>query len=119
MTQEERYGIQVGFRFPAAASAVDGFSRLWSVTPGLALLNAPGTHAWALLLCTAALLRKRRWRALAAAFPLWLALAICCVSPVNGLVRYALPIMAAMPTMLAYTWHALGGAERGEEDDHG
>ena len=119
MTQEERYGIEVGFRFPAAASAVDGFSRLWSVTPGLALLNAPGTHAWALLLCTAALLRKRRWRALAAAFPLWLALAICCVSPVNGLVRYALPIMAAMPTMLAYTWHALGGAERGEEDDHG
>lgn len=118
MTQEERYGIQVNFRFPAAASAVDGFSRLWSVTPGLALLNAPGTHAWALILCTAALLRKRRWQALAAVFPLWLALAICCVSPVNGLVRYVLPIMAAMPTLLSFAWWALGGSES-EEGSHG
>ena len=118
MTQEARYGIDVEFRFPAAASLMDSFSRLWSVTPGLLLLNAPGTHAWALILCTAALLRRRRGRALAAVFPLWLALAVCCVSPVNGLVRYALPIMAAMPSLLAFTGWVLQ-KQGGEEVSHG
>ena len=119
MTQDPRYGIDVDFAFPEAASAVDYFSRLWSETPGLLLLNAPGTHAWALVLCTAALLRKRRWRGLAAAVPLWITLAVCCVSPVNGLVRYALPLMAATPLLLAFVWREQGQREDGEEDSHG
>ena len=117
-TQEPRYDIEVGFRDQAAADAVDAFSRLWSKTPGLLLLNAPGTHTWALILCTAALLRRRRVRALTAAVPLWLTLAVCCVSPVNGLVRYALPIMAAAPSLLAFTGWALRDKER-EETAHG
>lgn len=119
MTQDPRYGIEVGFAFPEAASAVDYFSRLWSEIPGLLLLNAPGTHSWALILCTAALLRKRRLRALAASVPLWITLAVCCVSPVNGLVRYALPLMAVTPLLLAFTWWALRERQTGEEESHG
>ena len=119
MTQDPRYGIDVDFRFPAAASAVDYFSRLWSEIPGLLLLNAPGTHSWALILCTAALLRKKRVRVLTALVPLWITLAICCVSPVNGLVRYALPLMAVTPLLLAFTWWALRERQTGEEESHG
>ena len=119
MTQDPRYGIDVDFRFPAAASAVDYFSRLWGEIPGLLLLNAPGTHSWALILCTAALLRKKRVRALTASVPLWITLAICCVSPVNGLVRYALPLMAVTPLLLAFTWWALRERQTGEEESHG
>jgi predicted permease len=35
--------------------------------------------------------------------PLWLTLAINCVSPVNGLLRYALPMMAVMPLLIGGT----------------
>ena len=119
LTQEPRYGIDVDFRFPEATAAVDQFSRLWSVIPGLSLLNAPGTHSWVLILCTIALLRRRQIRALALTVPLWITLAVCCVSPVNGLVRYALPLMATTPLLLALTWRVLAEQKKGEEDSHG
>ncbi len=105
--QEPNYGMEFEFLRPNGANLMDQFSRLWSRLPGLGLLNAPATFSWLLILCTAALLRRRRWRALIAALPLWLALAICCVSPVNGLVRYMLPSMAATPLLMAYTLYVL------------
>ncbi len=113
LTQEPAYGLEVEFAHPNAVRAADGFSRLWSVTPGLLLLNAPGTYSWLLVLCSAALLRRKKLRELLAALPLWLALAINCISPVNGLVRYSLPIMAAAPLLISLTWTALAQAEKG------
>ena len=58
-------------------------------------------------------------RALAASVPMWITLAVCCVSPVNGLVRYALPLMAVTPLLLAFTWWALRERQTGEEESHG
>ena len=51
--------------------------------------------------------------------PLWITLAVCCVSPVNGLVRYALPLMAATPLLMAFAWRVQGEKESGEEGSHG
>ena len=107
MMQESAYGVDVSFAHPDQVEVVDTYSRLWSVTPGLLLLNAPGTHSWLLILCTAALLRKKQWVGLLVTLPVWLTLGICCISPVNGLVRYMLPIMAVMPLLLFYTWDVL------------
>lgn len=109
--QPEAYGLRVEFIRPNAVACVDQFSRLWSVTPVLGLLNSPGTHGWLLILATAALLRRRRFRALCVALPLWITLGICCISPVNGLVRYMLPIMAAMPLFLAFCGYTLRNCE--------
>lgn len=117
--QQSQLGLEVEFAHPNATQLPDAFSQLWSQTPGLGLLNAPGTFSWLLVLASVALLRRRRWAALAACLPLWLALGICCVSPVNGLVRYMLPIMAATPLLLAYTLHALGPGEKGGSRSHG
>ena len=105
--QESSHGLEVEFARPNAPQLADAFSRIWSQTPGLGLLNAPGTFSWLLVLASVALLRRRKGVALIACLPLWLALGICCVSPVNGLVRYMLPIMAAMPLLLAYSYSAL------------
>lgn len=111
--QEPDHGLEVEFAHPNAPQLADAFSRLWSQTPGLALLNAPGTFSWLLVLATVALLRRRQWTALIASLPLWLSLAICCVSPVNGLVRYMLPIMAASPLFLAYSYSVLRTNQKG------
>ena len=105
--QTSERGLEVEFAHPDAPQLADAFSRWWSQTPGLELLNAPGTFSWLLVLASVALLRRRRGIALIACLPLWLALGICCVSPVNALVRYMLPIMAAMPLLLAYTYSVL------------
>lgn len=105
--QASERGLEVEFAHPNAPQLADAFSRLWSQTPGLELLNAPGTFSWLLVLASVALLRRRRGIALIACLPLWLALGICCVSPVNALVRYMLPIMAATPLLLAYTYSSL------------
>lgn len=107
MMQESAYGVEASFAHPDQVEVVDTYSRLWSVTPGLLLLNAPGTHSWLLILCTAALLRKKQWTGLLVTLSVWLTLGICCISPVNGLVRYMLPIMAVMPLLLFYTWDVL------------
>ena len=115
--QESSHGLEVEFAHPDAPQLADAFSRLWSQTPGLELLNAPGTFSWMLVLTTTALLRRRTGVALVACLPLWLALGSCCVSPVNALVRYMLPIMAAAPLLLAYAYSALN--HKGGTSAHG
>ena len=117
--QESSHGLEVEFARPNAPQLADAFSRLWSQAPGLGLLNAPGTFSWLLVLASVALLRRRKGVALIACLPLWLALGICCVSPVNALVRYMLPIMAATPLLLAYTFSALGNHDKGGMLSHG
>ena len=105
------FDISVPHAFPELTRIADGYNLFWSQAPGLSALYMPSTYTWLLLLCTAALLRKRRFRREAAQLPLWLALATCCLSPVNGLVRYALPLMAAAPVLCGYTIHTLTARE--------
>lgn len=100
-------GAGAEFLHPNAVQAVDYAGRLWGSTPGLMYLNAPAAFCWLLILCTVALVRKKAVCALAGTLPVWITLGICCVSPVNGLVRYALPIMAVMPLLLLFTYTAL------------
>lgn len=105
------FGISVPHALPELCLAAERWNLICSHAPGLSALYTPSTYTWLLLLCTAALLRKRRFRRAAAQLPLWLALAACCLSPVNGLVRYALPLMAAAPALCGYTVHALTAKE--------
>ena len=101
------YGVEPEYSHPRAVSLLSAAGRLWAYTPILMLFNSPGAHCWLLILCTAALLRKRRFVDLLITLPLWFALGVCCLSPVNGLVRYALPVMACAPLLMLSTWEAL------------
>lgn len=79
------------------------YSLLWFKLPGLSLLMYPGTYSWLMLMCLGDLIRKRKIRECSAALPIALTTAICMISPVNGYLRYALPIMAFMPLFLIFT----------------
>ena len=101
------YGIEPEYSHPQAVSLLSKAGRLWAYTPVLMLINSAGAHCWLLILCTAALLRKRKSVDLLITLPLWFAFGVCCLSPVNGLVRYALPIMASAPLLMLGTWAVL------------
>lgn len=101
------FGIEAARAFPELTESVKRFNISWSNLPGLGALLTPSTYTWLLVLCSAALLRRRRFRAAAVLVPLWITLAINCVSPVNGLLRYTLPLMAAAPLLCAYTFSVL------------
>lgn len=80
---------------------LSNYGNSWRDYPGVALLN-PGTYTWLTVLCGMYLILKRRHRALAAVSLPLLTIAVAMVSPVNGYLRYMLPVMAFMPLLLAY-----------------
>ena len=76
----------------------------WDNTPYLSLIINSGTYTWIGFILLGAVLRRRRWgHALSFCIPVLLTL-ICFASPVNGLLRYSLAVMAITPLyiLLAY-----------------
>ena len=88
-------------------SLCDGWALLWRNTPVLNLFVNPATYTWVLILCVGYLIHRRRSKYLTPIVILFLNVAICCISPVNGYLRYALPLMACMPILLS--WMILSG----------
>lgn len=73
---------------------------LWENIPGLSLLVSCGTYTWIGIILIAALLRKRAWRSVGMFTAPLMTLLICFASPVNGLLRYMLPIVVVIPLMI-------------------
>lgn len=72
----------------------------WQNVPLLGLTGHCGLYAWLLLSAVGYTIRTMRWKTLFALAPSLILLLICCVSPVNGYLRYMLPIMAALPVQM-------------------
>lgn len=78
------------------------YSKIWQHIPIISFFSNPGFYAWALLLFIAVLLKKKRWIALPAFIaPLFYLLGLI-GSPVNGLLRYAMILIAPIPLLLAF-----------------
>lgn len=79
------------------------YTDIWKVYPLLSLCVNPASYTWALLFFWGFMLYTKRghsvWLLLGAA----LNVALCLVSPVNGLLRYALPLMASMPVIASFS----------------
>lgn len=79
------------------------YTDIWKVYPILSLFVNPASYTWVLLFFTGFMLYMRRgcsvWLFLGAA----LNVVLCVVSPINGLLRYALPLMAVTPTIAAFS----------------
>jgi hypothetical protein len=86
---------------------VTQYATLWTTTPILNLAESPGTHTWILLIVLVALLRKRRFGAAALCVASVMALLACIASPVNGYLRYAMPLLASTPLLIAWCLHEL------------
>ncbi|MDO4443532.1 MAG: DUF6020 family protein [Slackia sp.] len=92
-----------------ARGAVIAFCNGWQNVPLLGLTGHCGIYTWLLLIAAGYVIRTMRWRTLFVLVPSLVLLLICCVSPVNGYLRYMLPIMAALPLQM---WFCVAASER-------
>lgn len=83
-------------------NSLSQYSLMWLKLPGISLLLYPGTYAWLLVLGVVELLRHRKFKDCISASLLFFTIAICLISPVNGYLRYMLPVMAAMPLFVSF-----------------
>ena len=95
-------GLDIYYVNYDARDAVIEYAELWRVLPALSLLSNPAFYTWLFATVTTWIIKKKFWRHLAILSIPAIHLAICVASPVNGLLRYALPLMACMP--LLWTW---------------
>lgn len=75
-------------------------------TPILGLLLSAGMYVYILIGESIYLLSKKKWRELIILLPGFAILLICLLSPVNGYLRYLLPIIAAMPITIGWCYVA-------------
>ena len=81
----------------AARQAASDAAYSWNSIPLLSWLVYPGAYTWVGVVLLGALLRRRDWRGAAVFVLPVLVVAAACASPVNGYLRYMLPVMASMP----------------------
>lgn len=93
--------FDIHYIFPEnVRSLVYNYAELWKKIPGLAQLINPGTYTWGLLILIGFLCYRKRYREIYVIIPAFLNILICIVSPVNGYLRYALPLVASMPVLV-------------------
>ena len=79
------------------------YSELWQLLPGLSLFSSPGAYTWITLILFMLFIYYKKFSSMIILVIPFLHIVICCASPVNGLLRYALPIMAIMPTLICWS----------------
>ena len=82
----------------------DSYAEFWRDIPGLSLLVNPASYTWLLLIAGGYLIYKRKYKGLLVLAAPLLNVAICIASPVNGLLRYAMPLMACTPILICWCY---------------
>lgn len=75
--------------------------------PIIGLCYNTGIYTWILMVCIVLLIKKNKYKAILGMFPAIMTILFCIASPVNGSVRYMLPVMAITPLMIAWTLYAI------------
>ncbi len=65
----------------------------------------PGTYTWFLLIMTVYLIYRKRTKGIVLYIASFMNILICIASPVNGLVRYTLPLMACTPLLIGWNYN--------------
>lgn len=68
--------------------------------PGIGVLYGTGIYTWVLLFLMGGVLVSKQYEKFTFLIPLLITLLICIVSPVNGCMRYILPIMSSLPIII-------------------
>lgn len=82
---------------------VDNYCYFWDNLPVLKLFTKSGTYTWILLSLAMLLMRRKKYMESIALLPSAFSIAVCILSPVNGCLRYSLPVVASIPLLIAYT----------------
>ncbi|MDR1441833.1 MAG: DUF6020 family protein [Bifidobacteriaceae bacterium] len=83
-------------------------------TPVVGLIFNPAFYTWILLVAAALLIRRKQWPTWLPFVPAALVFLVCLASPVNGNLRYALPYVAVVPLLAAYTLYVLAASSTGQ-----
>ncbi len=98
-------GLNIYYVFDySVRKSVEGWSELWRTAPGLSQILNPGTYSWILFVLIGILIKYRQWRYIHVMTAPFLNIAVCCMSPVNGLLRYSWPLAAGMPVLIFVTF---------------
>lgn len=81
---------------------VQNLFEMFRKLPIVNLVTNVGIYTWILITMVFALIRKRRFVEVIAYIPAIMNVAICLASPVNGYIRYALPLIVSMPILISY-----------------
>ena len=84
---------------------MEAYADLWVSVPILAQLMNPGTYTWLILILAAYIIYKKRTKGILMYVACFMNILVCIASPVNGLLRYALPLMACMPLLIGWSYH--------------
>lgn len=82
---------------------MENAGQIWKKVPGFSQLVDPGFYTWILLLLAGYLIYRKRTRDILLLIGPAINILICIASPVNGLLRYALPLMACTPLLIYLT----------------
>lgn len=101
-----------------ARKILEGWTDLWRDIPGIGAFYRIGTYTWLLAIMLAYLISRKKGRCLVLLLPGIVVILVCMASPVNRYVRYFLPVIAAMPVIIASLLHALRGNDK-QKDGNG
>lgn len=91
------------------------YAQTWRWIPGFAQVMNPGTYTWLLLVIAGYIIYRRRWKGLLLLVSPLLNVAVCIASPVNGYLRYAIPLIACIP-ILVYWGLVIGRTDKTTEN---
>lgn len=104
--QYEPY-VALGFSFSESTANLragfEGYCNAWVSNPLLCLLSNPGIYSWLLLLLLVFAVGnagRRGSRNVIAFMPAIMVLVFCVLGPVNGYMRYFLPVVVVLPLLL-------------------
>lgn len=80
------------------------YAELWINIPILSQIMNPGSYTWMLLLLAAYMIYRKRTKGVLVYIAPAMNILVCIASPVNGLIRYTLPLMACIPLMLGWCY---------------
>lgn len=113
--------MALGFLLPDDTASIregfEGYCRLWVTNPALCLLSNPGIYTWVLTFMVVFAIAGARRRGAAGIVSLVAGLMIlvfCVLGPVNGYMRYFLPLVPVLPLMTCAVFRVGMG---GQPDD--
>lgn len=113
MSQKYYFGIQQGsiatgdlylhYLFPREVRDVlIAYAELWLNFPILSQLMNPATYTWLLLVLATYMIYRKRVKGILMYVAPFMNILVCIASPVNGYIRYTIPLMACMPLLVGW-----------------
>ena len=94
---------------------MESYADLWVKIPILAQLMNPAAYTWMLLILAAYMIYMKRPKGIFMYIGPFINILVCIASPINGLLRYALPLLSCTPILIG--WHYFYNKQN-EEDSY-